>query len=173
MQSLRYEADVVIVGGGLAGLVTALELLEKNRRVVVLDRDEPERLGGLARESFGGVFLVDTPHQRRLRIQDSPGLAWSDWQRCARFGPEDHWPRRWAQLYCERSIPLIFEFLDRLGVRFLPLVNCRSVAFTNRSTRCRAGTSPGVRATRLPRVSSRRWRRIRIDTGLRCTSVTP
>ncbi|BBM69761.1 FAD-dependent oxidoreductase [Rhodothermus marinus] len=123
MQSLRYEADVVIVGGGLAGLVTALELLEKNRRVVLLDRDEPARLGGLARESFGGVFLVDTPHQRRLRIQDSPELAWSDWQRCARFGPEDHWPRRWAQLYCERSIPLIFEFLDRLGVRFLPLVN--------------------------------------------------
>ncbi|WP_243664748.1 FAD-dependent oxidoreductase, partial [Rhodothermus marinus] len=123
MQSLRYEADVVIVGGGLAGLVTALELLEKNPRVVLLDRDEPERLGGLARESFGGVFLVDTPHQRRLRIQDSPELAWSDWQRCARFGPEDHWPRRWAQLYCERSIPLIFEFLDRLGVRFLPLVN--------------------------------------------------
>ncbi len=120
---VRYEADVVIVGGGLAGLVTALELLSKNRRVVLLDRDEPERLGGLAREAFGGIFLVDTPHQRRLRIHDSPELAWSDWQRCARFGPEDHWPRQWARRYCERSIPLIFEFLDRLGVRFLPLVN--------------------------------------------------
>ncbi len=122
-QPLHYEADVVIVGGGLAGLVTALELLGKGRHVVLFDRDVPERLGGLARESFGGIFLVDTPHQRRLGIRDSPDLAWADWQRCARFGPDDSWPRRWAQLYCERSIPLIYEFLDRLGVRFLPLVH--------------------------------------------------
>lgn len=98
------------MGGGLAGLVTALELLEKHCRVVLLDCDEPESLGGLARESFGGVFMVDTPHQRRLGIQDSPELAWNDWQRCARFEAADYWPRQWAQHYCATLFPSFLNF---------------------------------------------------------------
>lgn len=123
MEAARYEADVVIAGAGLAGLVTALELLDHGRRVLVLDKDLESAAGGLARESFGGVHLVGTPHQRRMGIRDSPDLAWRDWQACARFEPEDQWPRRWARLYCDAAHDQIYRFLDELGVSFLPLVN--------------------------------------------------
>ena len=75
------RADVVIAGGGLAGLATAHESLERGLRVLILDRDAEDRLGGLAKRSFGGVMFVDTPHQRKLGIHDTPELAWSDWQR--------------------------------------------------------------------------------------------
>lgn len=116
------EADVVIAGGGLAGLCTAHEALGRGLSVLVVDKDVPERLGGLARESFGGVHLVGTRHQRRMGIRDSVELAWEDWQRCAQFGPGDDWPRRWARHYCERSGD-VFRFLDEKGVEFLPVVN--------------------------------------------------
>ncbi|HSN54509.1 MAG TPA: FAD-binding dehydrogenase [Candidatus Sulfomarinibacteraceae bacterium] len=118
-----YQADVVIAGGGLAGLATAHELLERGLRVLVLDRDTPERLGGLDKRSFGGVMFVDTPHQRKLGIHDSPELAWSDWLSFADFGDGDDWPRRWARTYVERSTELVFDWLTGLGVEFLPLVN--------------------------------------------------
>ncbi len=119
----RYRADVVIAGGGLAGLVTAHELLDRGLRVLLLDRDSEDRLGGLAKLSFGGVMFVDTPHQRKLGIRDTPELAWADWQSFAGFGDGDDWPRRWARAYVERSTELVFDWLDGRGVRFLPLVN--------------------------------------------------
>lgn len=121
--SATYHADVVIAGGGLAGLVTAWELLERGLRVLILERDTQDRLGGLAARSFGGVMFVDTPHQRKLGIRDSPELAWTDWQSFADFGADDHWPQRWARTYVERSTELVLEWLTGLGVRFLPLVN--------------------------------------------------
>jgi predicted oxidoreductase len=117
------EADVVIAGGGLAGLATAFELLDQGRRVLILDRDGEDRLGGLAKRSFGGVMFVDTPHQRKLGINDTPDLAWSDWLSFADFGDDDEWPRRWARTYVERSTELIFDWLTSHGVQFLPLVN--------------------------------------------------
>jgi predicted oxidoreductase len=117
------QADVVIAGGGLAGLVTAFELLDHGKRVLILDRDEPSKLGGLAKRSFGGVMFVDTPHQRKLGLHDSPELAWSDWLSFADFGPDDEWPRRWARAYVERSRDLIFDWLTARGVEFLPVVN--------------------------------------------------
>jgi predicted oxidoreductase len=117
------ETEIVIAGGGLAGITTALELLDRGRRVLLIDRDRRENFGGLAKESFGGVHLIDTPHQRRLHILDSAELAWRDWERVAHFEPDDHWPRQWARFYCENSREQIFEFLDRRGVRFLPVVN--------------------------------------------------
>jgi uncharacterized protein len=117
------QADVVIAGGGLAGLVTAFELLDHGQRVLILDRDQPSELGGLAKRSFGGVMFVDTPHQRKLGLRDSPELAWSDWLSFADFGPEDEWPRRWARAYVERSRDLIFDWLTACGVEFLPVVN--------------------------------------------------
>ena len=117
------QVDVVIAGGGLAGLVTAFELLDHGKRVLILDRDEPSALGGLAKRSFGGVMLVDTPHQRKLGLRDSPELAWSDWLSFADFGSEDEWPRRWARAYVERSRDLIFDWLTARGVEFLPVVN--------------------------------------------------
>ncbi len=119
----KYEADVVIVGGGLAGLATAHELLDRGLRVLILDRDSEDRLGGLAKRSFGGVMFVDTPHQRKLGIYDTPELAWSDWQTFADFGIDDEWPRRWAQAYVERSTELVFDWLTGHGIEFLPVVN--------------------------------------------------
>lgn len=123
MAATTRQADVIIAGGGLAGLVTAYELLDHGRTVLVLDKDKPEKLGGLAKESFGGVHLVDTPYQRRMGLKDSPELAWQDWLSYADFEAGDEWPRRWAMHYCERSVPEIFEFLDSKKVKFLPLVN--------------------------------------------------
>lgn len=123
MATRSYRAEVVIAGGGLAGLVTAGELLDAGRTVLVLDKDAAPKLGGLARQSFGGVHLVGTPHQKRLGIKDGADLAWRDWQSVAAFGAEDVWPTRWARLYCERSDELIFRYLDERGVKFLPLVN--------------------------------------------------
>src|SRR5450756_1795843 len=117
------RADVVIAGAGLAGLVAAHELLDHGKSVLLLDKDVPENLGGLARESFGGVHLIGTPHQRKSGIADSPELALGDWLRYARFGEGDSWPRLWAQLYCDRSLDLIHAYLDGIGVKFLPIVN--------------------------------------------------
>jgi predicted oxidoreductase len=113
----------VIAGGGLAGLVTAYELLDQGRRVVLIDKDTRDNVGGLARESFGGVHMIGTPHQRRLRIEDSPELAWQDWQSVANYDADDRWPREWARFYCENSIEYIFEFLRHKKITFLPLVN--------------------------------------------------
>ena len=118
-----YKADVVIAGAGLAGIVTACELLERGRKVLLIDKDNRERLGGLARESFGGVHFIGTPHQKRLGIDDSPELAYRDWQRYACFAENDHWPRAWAKFYCEHSLEYIFHFLQGKKIRFLPLVN--------------------------------------------------
>ncbi|MGD8440586.1 MAG: FAD-binding dehydrogenase [Holophagae bacterium] len=118
-----HHADVVIAGGGIAGLTAAHELLDHGLRVLVLDRDTEDRLGGLAKRSFGGVMFVDTPHQRKLGIDDTPELAWSDWLSFADFGDDDEWPRRWARTYVERSTELVFDWLTGFGVEFLPLVN--------------------------------------------------
>jgi predicted oxidoreductase len=117
------SADVVIAGGGLAGLAAAHELLEQGLSVVILDRDTEDRLGGLAARSFGGIMFIDTPHQRKLGIRDTPELAWSDWLSFADFGDDDEWPRRWARTYVERTTELVFDWLTGLGVDFLPLVN--------------------------------------------------
>lgn len=116
-------ADVAIAGAGLAGLVGALLLLDRGLRVIVLDRDVPEHVGGLARDAFGGVTMVDTPYQRRRGIRDSVDLAFADWVRFGELSADDPWPWSWARAYCEQSTPLIYEFLDSIGVRFLPVVN--------------------------------------------------
>ena len=118
-----YQTGTVIAGGGLAGIVTAYELLGHGRRVLLIDKDRRENFGGLARESFGGVHMIGTPHQRRLGIHDSPELAWRDWQSVADYAPEDYWPRTWGQFYCENSREYIFEFLDHKKIGFLPVVN--------------------------------------------------
>lgn len=118
-----FKTEVAIAGGGLAGMVTAYELLSSGRRVLLIDKDKRENFGGLAKQSFGGVHMIDTPHQRRLRIKDSPELAWRDWQSVAAYEVDDLWPQRWGKFYCENSREHIFEFLDHKKVTFLPLVN--------------------------------------------------
>jgi predicted oxidoreductase len=116
-------ADVIVIGGGIAGLVATLELLEHGRDVLLIDRCKPEEVGGLAREAFGGMFMVDTSEQRRSGIPDSVELALADWMRMADFDPEDEWPRRWAEEYVSRARDEVGGWLKSHGVRFFPVVN--------------------------------------------------
>jgi len=123
MESGQLQADVVVIGAGIAGLVATLELLDHGRRVVLLDRCRPEEVGGLAREAFGGMFMVDTPEQRRSGIRDSVELALEDWLRMADFDDEDVWPQRWAEQYVARARDDVGGWLKQHGVRFFPVVN--------------------------------------------------
>lgn len=119
----RYEADAVVVGAGLAGLAATLELIERGRSVILVDRDSRENLGGLARQSFGGVCMVGTPYQRRMGVKDSPDLAREDWLRYGELAPDARWPRAWIDLYVNESDRWIYSWLNGLGVSFLPVVN--------------------------------------------------
>jgi predicted oxidoreductase len=115
------DADVLVVGAGLAGLVATAELADAGRRVILIDQEPEASLGGQAFWSFGGLFLVDSPEQRRFRIRDSAELAWQDWLGTAGFDrPEDHWPRRWAEAYVEFAAGEKRAWLHEQGVRFLP-----------------------------------------------------
>ncbi|MGN6372775.1 MAG: FAD-binding dehydrogenase [Solirubrobacteraceae bacterium] len=117
------QPDAIVVGAGLAGLVCTLELLNSGHSVLLIDRCHPEQVGGLAREAFGGMFMVDSPEQRRSRIRDSEQLALADWLRIAELDPEDSWPRRWAEQYVTRARDDVGAWLRSLGVRFFPVVN--------------------------------------------------
>ena len=117
------KADVIVVGAGLAGLVATCELLESGRSVILLDQEGEQSLGGQAFWSLGGLFLVDSPEQRRLRIQDSPELALQDWLGTAAFDrPEDHWPRQWAENYVAWAAGEKRSWLTSQGLRFFPVV---------------------------------------------------
>jgi len=117
------DADVIVVGAGLAGLVAATEAAGAGRRVLVLDQEPEQNLGGQAWWSFGGLFLVDSPEQRRLRIRDSRALAWQDWLGTAGFDrEEDHWPRRWAEAYVDWAAGEKRAWLRSVGIRLFPVV---------------------------------------------------
>src|SRR5689334_11939021 len=117
------SSDVLIIGGGIAGITTALDLLDGGRSVTLLDRDGESAFGGLARESFGGMFFVDSPEQRRQGIRDSTDLALRDWSSFAEFGAGDLWPRTWARAYVERCTEDVYRWVRSHGVSFLPVVN--------------------------------------------------
>ncbi len=116
-------ADVVVVGAGLAGLVATAELADAGTRVLLVDAEPEQNLGGQAHWSFGGLFLVDSPEQRRLRVHDSLELARQDWLGTAGFDrPEDHWPRQWAEAYLQFAAGEKRAWLHQMGVRFFPVV---------------------------------------------------
>ncbi|MFE7126520.1 FAD-binding dehydrogenase [Streptomyces sp. NPDC057617] len=120
---MAYDADVIVIGAGLAGLVATAELAAAGRSVIVLDQEPEQSLGGQAHWSFGGLFLVDSPEQRRLRIRDSRELALQDWLGTAGFDrPEDRWPRAWAEAYVDFAAGEKRDWLYRRGVRFFPVV---------------------------------------------------
>ncbi|MBN1527462.1 MAG: FAD-binding dehydrogenase [Thermoleophilaceae bacterium] len=116
----RSEADVIVVGAGLAGLTATAELADAGKSVLLLDQEPEASLGGQAFWSLGGLFLVNTPEQRRWGIRDSLDLAWQDWLGSAGFDrPEDEWPRRWARAYVEFAAGEKREWLRGLGVRVM------------------------------------------------------
>jgi predicted oxidoreductase len=120
---MQNEADAIIVGAGLAGLVAAAELVDAGRRVILLEQEPEAALGGQAFWSFGGLFLVNSPEQRRLRIRDSHDLALQDWLGSAGFDrEEDFWPRRWAEAYVDFASGEKYAWLHAQGIRFFPLV---------------------------------------------------
>ncbi|SFH99189.1 hypothetical protein SAMN05216304_101278 [Bosea sp. OK403] len=120
---MGQDADVIIIGAGLAGLVAATELTDAGRNVILLDQEPEQSLGGQAFWSLGGLFMVDTPEQRRLRIRDSRELAAQDWFGSAGFDrPEDDWPRRWAQAYLDFASGEKRAWLHEMGMRWFPVV---------------------------------------------------
>ncbi|MBB5320095.1 FAD-dependent oxidoreductase [Marinobacter oulmenensis] len=116
------KTDVVIIGAGLAGITTALELLDSGFAITLVDGSSGQALGGQANEAFGGMLLINTPEQSRNRIQDSPELLLEDWLTAARFGDGDRWGRAWASLYAEKNRSMIYDWLHDRGIRFVPSV---------------------------------------------------
>ncbi|MGW0735509.1 FAD-binding dehydrogenase [Streptomyces sp. NPDC002851] len=120
---MAYDADVIVIGAGLAGLVATAELVDAGRKVILLDQEPEQSFGGQAHWSFGGLFFVDSPEQRRMRIRDSHALALQDWLGTAAFDrEEDHWPRRWAEAYVDFAAGEKRSWLYGQGVRFFPVV---------------------------------------------------
>ncbi|MFJ7268474.1 FAD-binding dehydrogenase [Streptomyces sp. NPDC099050] len=120
---MTYDADVIVIGAGLAGLVATAELVDAGRKVILLDQEPEQSMGGQAHWSFGGLFFVDSPEQRRMRIKDTRELALQDWSGTAGFDrEEDAWPRRWAEAYVDFAAGEKRPWLHAQGVRFFPVV---------------------------------------------------
>lgn len=126
----QIHADVVIIGAGIAGLVTALEIMDNdkknntNHRICILDRDKAEKFGGLAKQSFGGILFVDTPEQRKAGVKDSVDIALQDWKSFGEFGdnPEkEKWAWAWAEHYVNDNMQWIYHWLKERDVSYLPL----------------------------------------------------
>ena len=163
------QADVIVVGAGLAGLVAAAEAADAGRSVLLLDQEGEQSLGGQAFWSLGGLFLVDTPEQRRMGVKDSHELAWSDWLGSAQFDrDEDYWPRQWAEAYVAFAAGEKRSWLREMGLRLFPVVGWaergdgRAEGHGNSVPRFHLtwGTGPGVVAPFERRV------REHVDAGL-------
>ncbi|MCF3638438.1 FAD-binding dehydrogenase [Rhizobium sp. TRM95111] len=155
------DCDVLVIGAGLAGLVAAAEAAERGLRVIVLDQEGEQNLGGQAFWSLGGLFFVDSPEQRRMRIRDSIDLARQDWFGSAGFDrPEDHWPRLWADAYLDFAVGEKRAWLHAQGMRWFPVVGWAerggglASGHGNSVPRFHVtwGTGPGVLAPFLRRV---------------------
>lgn len=123
MTNKLKSADVIIAGGGIAGIVSAIELLNLNKSVALIERGPESEFGGLAKLSFGGIFFVDSPLQRKAGMKDSPELAYDDWCRVAGFSEEDILPKAWAKRYVEHATPLVYRWLKKEGIKFFPAVH--------------------------------------------------
>jgi len=136
------QTNVIVIGSGLSGLVAAWHAAERGRRVLLLDQEGPQSIGGQAWWSLGGLFMVDTPEQRRLRLRDSRDLAAADWMRAAGFDrAEDANPRAWAEAYLDFAAGPMRDYLHGLGMRWFPVVGWAE----------RGGALPGGRGNSLPR----------------------
>ena len=161
--------DVLIVGAGLAGLVAAAELVDAGKKVTILEQEPEANFGGQAWWSFGGIFLIDSPEQRRLGVHDSVELARQDWFASAGFDrDEDAWPKKWAEAYLDFAAGEKRSWLHDQGVRFFPVVGWAerggytALEHGNSVPRFHItwGTGPGVLAPFVRRV------RAGVDSGL-------
>lgn len=159
----EFTPDVVVVGAGLAGLVTACELLDAGARVTIVDQESAGNLGGQAWWSPGGLFLVGTPEQRRLGVKDSLDVALQDWFGSAGFDrPEDYWPRKWARAFVEWAASDARPWLSERGVKLFPIVGwserggAGSIGPGNSVPRFHLvrGTGPALLAPFIERVSA-------------------
>ncbi|GEN13083.1 hypothetical protein SAMN05443572_11640 [Myxococcus fulvus] len=162
---MGQQADVIVVGAGLAGLVAATELADAGKRVIVVDQEGEQNLGGQAFWSFGGLFLVDSPEQRRMGIHDSHALALEDWLGTAGFDrEEDHWPRKWAEAFVDFAAGEMRPWLYNQGLRWFPVVGWAerggygAVGHGNSVPRFHVtwGTGPGVLAPFVRRAQEAR-----------------
>ncbi|HEY5688285.1 MAG TPA: FAD-binding protein [Yeosuana sp.] len=119
----NLENKNIIIGGGLAGISSAIELLDNNKPVLIIERDIEENFGGLAKKSFGGILFSGTPQQKRAGIKDSSALLYDDWMRFGEFTEQDSLGAKWAKFYSEHSVSLIYDWLINKNIKFLPLVN--------------------------------------------------
>ncbi|PDT88415.1 FAD-binding dehydrogenase [Bradyrhizobium sp. Y36] len=120
---MAEETDVIVVGAGLSGLVAATEIADAGKRVIVVDQEGEQSIGGQAFWSFGGLFLINSPEQRRLGIKDSYDLAMQDWLGTAGFDrDEDFWPRKWAEAYVAFAAGEKRDWLRAMGHRIFPVV---------------------------------------------------
>ncbi|MFK4836624.1 FAD-binding dehydrogenase [Microbacterium sp. ZW T2_14] len=123
MPLATHQTDILVIGWGLAGLVAAAEAVAAGKRVTIVDQEPRSNLGGQAWWSFGGLFFIDSPEQRRLGVRDSLELARQDWLGNAGFDrEEDLWPRRWAEAYLQFAHEEKRAWLREKGVGFFPIV---------------------------------------------------
>jgi predicted oxidoreductase len=143
---MAIDADAIIVGGGLAGLVAAAELADAGKRVILLEQEGENSLGGQAFWSLGGLFFVDSPEQRRMRIRDSRELALQDWLGSAQFDrPEDYWPRQVAEAFIDFAAGEMRPWLRKACAGFRSSAGRNAAARwrMGMAIRCRGFMSPG------------------------------
>ena len=119
----NYQSDVLIIGGGIAGITTAYELIEAGKKVIIIDRDKEKNFGGLAKWAFGGMFFVDSKLQQKRGIKDSIDLAMKDWFSFAEFDEEEYWGKKWAEQYIHYSTPHGYDWMTKEGFSFFPVLN--------------------------------------------------
>ncbi|WP_029088918.1 FAD-binding dehydrogenase [Brevibacterium album] len=173
--------DVLVIGFGLSGLVAAVEAADGGATVTLIDQQGEADLGGQAHWSFGGLFLIDSPEQRRMGIRDSLELARRDWHGTAQFADRDENPRRWAEAYLEFAAGEKRAWLRSMGVRFFPVVGWAergdgtATGHGNSVPRFHItwGTGPGVVAPFVRRLRDHiRAGRIRVHVRHRVTELT-
>lgn len=119
----KFQPDTIIIGSGLAGLTAAMEITNAGKKVLLVDQETEQNIGGQAFWSFGGLFLINSPQQRRMGIKDSYDLALQDWKGTAGFDrKEDYWPRKWAEAYLKFATYEKYSYISKLGIKLMFMV---------------------------------------------------
>ncbi|NOQ92601.1 MAG: FAD-binding protein, partial [Flavobacteriaceae bacterium] len=122
MTKNTYQANTIIIGGGISGITAAIELLGANKKVIIIERDFEKNFGGLAKESFGGMFFINSKQQRFSNIKDSISQAKKDWFSFAEFDDNEVWGKKWANEFLE-STDNVYDWVTSKKVKFFPVVH--------------------------------------------------